>query len=429
MTQGFRTVKRAKKLGAAVVQSAAADRLSAVQLSAEQSNLRTRIMEFIRDSLSKYKSDSGTSMFVIQGDAGTGKSVILNSLFNEIQRSSKNSEDVLKGTSNYLVVNHPEMLKLYLNISKRFAYISRSSLERPTSLINKLQKEKTVADVVIVDEAHLLATSKDAFKRFYGQNHLQDLMSLAKVLVVVYDEKQALRTGCFWDEDTNNGATLKSFYNQVPEIQRGWYRLKQQFRVAAPPDVLQWIDDISVKGAIPKYPCENGNFDFRVWDDCGAMYEALRQLDDQYGQCRVLATYDFPYRLDGKDYFVTCGDNFKVRWDRYTPRSVLPWSERPDTIDEVGSVYTIQGFDLNYAGVILGRSIGYDAANDCIKLRPEMYDDHAGFTKKKNIEDAQVVQKRIIMNSLNVLLTRGVKGLYVYAWDDQLRERLTKSRQ
>ena len=137
MTQGFRTVKRAKKLGAAVVQSAAADRLSAVQLSAEQSNLRTRIMEFIRDSLSKYKSDSGTSMFVIQGDAGTGKSVILNSLFNEIQRSSKNSEDVLKGTSNYLVVNHPEMLKLYLNISKRFAYISRSSLERPTSLINK----------------------------------------------------------------------------------------------------------------------------------------------------------------------------------------------------------------------------------------------------------------------------------------------------
>ncbi|AQZ09421.1 YPL245W [Zygosaccharomyces parabailii] len=429
MTQGFRTVKRAKKIGAAVVQSAAADRLSAVQLSAEQSDLRTRIMEFIRDSLNKYKSDSGTSMFVIQGDAGTGKSVILNSLFNEIQRSSKNSQDVLKGTSNYLIVNHPEMLKLYLNISKHFAYIARSSLERPTSLINKLQKEKTVADVVIVDEAHLLATSKDAFKRFYGQNHLQDLMSLSKVLVIVYDEKQALRTGCFWDEDTNNGATLKSFYNQVPESQRGWYRLKEQFRVAAPPDVLQWIDDISVKGVIPKYPAKSGNFDFRVWDDCGAMYEALKQLDAQYGQCRMLATYDFPYRLDGKDYFVTCGDNFKVRWDRYTPRSVLPWSERPDTIDEVGSVYTIQGFDLTYAGVILGRSIGYDAANDCIKLKPEMYDDHAGFTKKKNIEDAQVVQKKIIMNSLNVLLTRGVKGLYVYAWDDQLRERLKKSRQ
>lgn len=144
-------------------------------------------------------------------------------------------------------------------------------------------------------------------------------------------------------------------------------------------------------------------------------------------QCRLLATYDFPYRLDGKDYFVTCGDNFKVRWDRYTPRAVLPWSERADTIDEVGSVYTIQGFDLNYAGVILGRSIGYDAKNDSIMLKPEMYDDHAGFTKKRNIKDAALVERKIIMNSLNVLLTRGVKGLYVYAWDPELRKRLAET--
>lgn len=428
MTQGFRTVKRAKKLGNSVVQSAAADRLSAVQLSPEQASLRVRIMDFIRNSLEKYRSDAGPSMFVIQGDAGTGKSVILNSLFNEIQKCSKSTQDALRGSSNYLVVNHPEMLKLYLNICKQFPYIARSSLERPTSLVNKLQKEKAIADVVIVDEAHLLATSKDAFKRFYGQNHLQELMSLAKVLIIVYDEKQALRTGCFWDEDTGNGATLKSFYDQVPEEQRGWYRLKQQFRVAAPADVLQWIDGISVKGVIPNYPSKTDDFDFKIWDDCGAMYEALKALDAQYGQCRVLATYDFPYRLDGKDYYVTCGDNFRVRWDRYSPRSVLPWSERPDTIDEVGSVYTIQGFDLNYAGVILGRSIGYDTENDCIKLRPEMYDDHAGFTKKKNIKDAGTVQKKIIMNSLNVLLTRGVKGLYVYAWDPALRQRLEKSR-
>ncbi|GCF01134.1 hypothetical protein ZYGM_001203 [Zygosaccharomyces mellis] len=428
MTQGFQTVKKARRAGTAVAKSAAADRLSNVKLSTEQANLKLKIMEFTRSHLKSFQKGDKPSMFVIQGDAGTGKSVVLNSLFNEIQKASTTSGDALLGTSNYLVVNHPEMLKLYLNICKKFPYISRNCLERPTSLINKLQKDRSIADVVIVDEAHLLATSKDSFKRFYGQNHLQELMGLAKVLIIVYDEKQALRMGCFWDEESGNGANLQNFYDQVPDGRKDWYRLKQQFRVAAPPDVLQWIEDISVKGVIPKYPQKSEQFDFKIWDDCGAMFESLKEHDANLGQCRMLATYDFPYRLDGKDYYVTCGDNFKVRWDRYTPKAVLPWSERSDTIDEVGSVYTIQGFDLKYAGVILGRSIGYDAKNDCIMLKPEMYDDHAGFTKKKNIKDSAMVERKIIMNSLNVLLTRGVNGLYVYAWDPELRQRLAETR-
>ncbi|QLL31027.1 hypothetical protein HG536_0A08420 [Torulaspora globosa] len=434
MTTGFKHARQVKSAVRGAVQSIAIDKLSHVKLSQEQTLLREKVLAFTRKHLKNYNTGDEPAMFVIQGDAGTGKSVVLNSLFNEIQRLSSVSEDndVLFRTRNYLVVNHPEMLKLYLRISKGFKYIARSSLERPTSLINALQKKKELADVVIVDEAHLLATSKDAFKRFYGDNHLQELLSLAKVLILVYDDKQALRMGCYWDESTQNGANLKSYYSKIPAGKKDWYNLKQQFRVAAPDDVLQWIDEISTEGAIPQYPRSSltagpGDFDFKIWDDCGAMYEALRELDGKVGQCRMLATYDFPYRLDGKDYFVTCGDNFKVRWDRYTPREVLPWSERPDTIDEVGSVYTIQGFDLNYAGVILGRSVGYDAVKDCIQLKPELYDDHAGFTKKKNISDVSHVKNKIIMNSINVLLTRGVKGLYVYAWDPALRERLKQS--
>lgn len=435
MTTGFKHVRRARRAIQDAAQSIAIDKLSNVKLTEEQALLRENILAFTRKHLESFKEGDQPAMFVIQGDAGTGKSVVLNSLFNEIQRlsSMKESGEVLSETKNFLVVNHPEMLKLYLRISKNFKYIARSSLERPTSLINALQKKNEIADIVIVDEAHLLATSKDAFKRFYGENHLQELLSLSKVLILVYDDKQALRMGCYWDESTRNGATLDSYYSRIPAAKKEWYHLKQQFRVAAPDDVLQWIDEISTEGNIPKYPksaftADPDEFDFRVWDDCGEMYSALKELDGKVGQCRMLATYDFPYRLDGKDYFVTCGDNFKVRWDRYKPREVLPWSERADTIDEVGSVYTIQGFDLNYAGVILGRSVGYDAANDRIKLRPELYDDHAGFTKKNNISDVAQVKDKIIMNSVNVLLTRGVKGLFVYAWDPELRERLKQTR-
>lgn len=435
------------------VESKAMNHLNNVTLSIEQLKLKNKILNFcteqlsLQDKINSNKKNGSTansklkiennlpSMFVIQGDAGTGKSVVLNSLFNEIQKLSNTDygeDSRLHDTENYLVVNHPEMLKLYHRISKKFPYIKKASLERPTSLINACIKQKKKIDIVVIDEGHLLATSKDAFKKFYGNNHLEELMALAKILVIVYDDKQSLRMGSYWDDsDLKNGANLISIYDKINNNQKNWYHLKEQFRVVAPPDVLSWIDEISISGKIPKFPKSiqdnKHDFDFKIWKDCGEMYDAIKQMNDRHGQCRILSTYDFPYRLDGKDYFVTCGDNFKLRWDRYQPRSVLPWSERADSIDEVGSVYTVQGFDLNYAGVILGRSVGYDPANDCIKLMPELYDDNAGFTKKKNISQPEQVKHKIIMNSINVLLTRGVKGLYVYAYDDALRERLLKS--
>ena len=433
-----RAYKRAKVgAGSALAEHDAIDKLSHVELSSEQMKLRNTVLDFVKDQLRSW--DAGKkecSMFVIQGDAGTGKSVVLNSLFNEVQRQANvkpagGSE--LAGTKNYLVVNHPEMLKLYHRISKSFPYIKKSTLERPTSLVNTLQKTKSMADVIIIDEAHLLSTSKDAFKRFYGENHLESLMSLGKVLVIVYDDKQSLRMGSYWEENTTDGSSLAGFYQQVPEAKKRWWTLKEQFRVVAESDVLQWIEQLSSTGKILTFPKSvssgSSTFDFRIWEDCGAMYSKLKELNEEFGQCRMLATYDFPYRLDGKDYFVTCGDTFKLRWDRYMPKSVLPWSERPDSIDEVGSVYTIQGFDLNYAGVILGRSVGYDAENNCIKLMPEFYDDHAGFTKKKNIKNTDQVKIKIIMNSINVLMTRGVKGLYLYAYDPDLRKKLLECQQ
>lgn len=414
------------------VRSEAIQKLSDIKLSDEQLQLKNNVFQFIEDKISKFDGRN-TSMYVIEGDAGTGKSVILNALFNDLQKQSlpTSTNEVLRNTKNYLVVNHPEMLKLYHQISRSFPYIKKSSLERPTSLINQLKKQEGAkCDVIIVDEAHLLATSKDAFKRFYGDNHLEELMDLAKVLIVVFDAKQSLRMGSYWDDQPGNGSTLQQYYKALPEENKKWCRLKQQFRVVAEKDILEWIQQISTTGKILPMPSSvkegKSTFDFKIWDDCGAMYEELKRLNDKYGQCRMLATYDFPYRLDGKDYFVECGDTFKVRWDRYTPRAIAPWSERADTIDEVGSVYTIQGFDLNWAGVILGRSVGYDAETDSIKLKPEFYDDHAGFTKKKNIKDVEKVKAKIIMNSINVLLTRGVKGLYIYAWDPELRKRLAK---
>ncbi|GMG26089.1 unnamed protein product [Ambrosiozyma monospora] len=412
----------------------AVDKLSNIELSEEQLLLKDKILGFVRNQLHTYKKGDKSSLFVIQGDAGTGKSVILNALFNEIQRIAKKGDDsdVLYGKQNYLVVNHPEMLKLYHRIAASFDHLAKKDLERPTSLINRLNKEKKTCDVVIVDEAHLLATSKNGFKRFFGDNHLEELMKLAKVLIIVYDDKQSLRMDQYWSSDGKNGSSLDSYLTQAKYFDI--YNLQQQFRVAANQDVQDWIYEISTSKKILPLPTQDlvkrmsgddDAFEFKIWDDCLEMYQCLQEKDKEYGQCRMLSTYDFPYRIGNKDWFVTCGD-FKLRWDRFAPTNRKPWSERPDTIEEVGSVYTIQGFDLNYAGVILGRSIAYDEKTDSIKILPEYYDDHAGFTRRKNIVSADSVKEKIILNSINVLLTRGVRGLYIYAWDEKLRARLNR---
>ena len=96
------------------VRSEAIQKLSDIKLSDEQLQLKNNVFQFIENKISKFDGRN-TSMYVIEGDAGTGKSVILNALFNDLQKQSlpTSTNEVLRNTKNYLVVNHPEMLKLY----------------------------------------------------------------------------------------------------------------------------------------------------------------------------------------------------------------------------------------------------------------------------------------------------------------------------
>ncbi|OUM55947.1 hypothetical protein BVG19_g5574 [[Candida] boidinii] len=429
----------------------AIERLSKVELTKDQIELKSRIFKFIRENLKIINQQgNGHSSFIIQGDPGTGKSVILNSLFNDIQRISKSmisqgdKEDILVGTNNYLLVNHPEMLKLYRRVCRSYPYIKMKELERPTSLINKFGKLKTKADIVIIDEAHLLATNKDGYKRFYGNNHLEEIMKVSKITVIVYDDRQSLRMGNYWSHDGVNGDSIERILSNTVNKEYGY--LNNQFRIRCEKDVLEWINEITTGKKINSLPRldlikremgDENAFEFKIWDNAGEMYQYILNKDSKYGKCRIISTYDFPYKLNSgkkqddnkdKDWYVSCGDKdpsgFRLRWDRYIPEIQLPWSERPDTIEEVGSVYTVQGFDLNYAAVILGPCIGYDPATESITVDPKLYEDSAGFKKCGNITQPDSVKERIILNSINVLLTRGVSGLSIYAYDWKLRKKL-----
>lgn len=389
----------------------AAEKLSPEkQLSPEQQDLKNAIKAFCI----AHQHDEH-AVFLIEGDAGTGKSIVINSIFNDIQSLSRSSDknSPFWKTDNYLVVNHPEMMKLYKNISESYQALKKKDFERPTTFINRMHKSGNRADIIFVDEAHLLLIKSDKYNHFKQDNHLEELIKLARITVLVFDEKQVLKFKSCWSQ-----GLLESLVRGLPSQT---YHLKTQFRVHANQDVLDWIEGFCQKKILPMP--QKQTFDFRFFADAQDLYDAIKKENARYGLSRMIATYDYPYRLDGEDHFIHEG-RFTLRWDRSKPDEKLPWAERPDTIDEVGSVYTVQGFDLNYVGLILGPSVLYDPATDGIRIDTSRYEDGAAFAGRDGLQDPEGTKERIMLNAINVLMTRALHGLFIYASDPALRKRL-----
>jgi len=380
-----------------------------VALSPAQQQLEQQLLTFINDHLNQPQP----GLFVIHGDAGTGKSAVLAAAFSHLQALSRGqTPNPLQDTENYLVVNHNEMLKIYKRLADDDPNLRKKDFQKPTPLINRLAKQQQQADVVFVDEAHLLLTQPDRYNRFTGHNQLTELLKYSRVVVLVFDTKQVLKLKSYWQ-----ASDLQPFLNHYPHAT---FNLDQQLRITGSPAVVNWINDFTNAQltALPHDP----HFDLRIFDDGQPMYDRIRQQDHQHGLARMVATADFPYVVNHGTWYVTAG-SLKLPWDKVNLTDD-PWALRPETLDEVGSIYTIQGFDLNYAGVILGSSVGYDATTDRIIVRPERYEDQEAFKKRADLGELTQLKEQIIFNSINVLMKRGRYGLYIYAVDPALRKRL-----
>ena len=101
------------------------------------------------------------------------KGVVLSFLFDQIQklRHYKNS--------NFFLVNHPKILKVYKQIAGPLPELLKKNFQRPTSFINQLDKKQEKADIVIIDEAHLLLSKPAHYNNFYHDNQL--VRSLVKI--------------------------------------------------------------------------------------------------------------------------------------------------------------------------------------------------------------------------------------------------------
>ncbi|WP_143787814.1 DNA/RNA helicase domain-containing protein, partial [Oenococcus oeni] len=120
------------------------------KLSLEQKRLIEKIITFSQENISSDK----TSILVIEGDAGTGKSLILQQAFTKIQQiAEEDRQSPLYRTKNFLLVNHAEMLKIYRKLAGENPHLKKNSIMKPTSYINQSDKLQRNGDIVLIDEA------------------------------------------------------------------------------------------------------------------------------------------------------------------------------------------------------------------------------------------------------------------------------------
>lgn len=403
-------------------------------------------------------------LIFVEGDAGTGKTVLTNSTFYDILENDFFKNLDLKC---FMLINHEEQKLVYKNIARKLGY-SEDIVQNPTgflkahSVLNGKSNlyepdDNNIADIVFVDEAHLLWNANNqAFDKKFAAPQLDEIIKRSRVTVIMFDENQVLHKGQVFMADYMGKKRLLS-KSQGPNPNCGecnYIILKNQLRMNCSGETMGWIDNISKELVIlpillNSKSVDTKGYEIKVFDDPSLMHAEIKKKAAKEGTqlSRIIATMDWRYNNNyqcdvGKYWQIEIG-SWIMPWNeeifhidieptlntrekrRY---AALDWAEEPQAIDEAGSTFTIQGFDLAYAGIILGPSVRYDKKKNSIwfdeKERSQDY--MKGFRTMQDGSSINVTSL-ISQHELRVLLTRGTKGLYIYACDPELREALKKS--
>lgn len=410
------------------------------KLNFEQRLAKEKIVEKITECIIK---GDDKQFVLVKGDAGTGKTVLMSSIFFDILGKTEVEIEGEESTSRNLdaavIVNHVEQLTVYDEITRKLDLCKENEkiVFNPTEFVNlfKLNKRRKPYDVVFIDEAHLLWTQNN--QAFNDGNQLKAIMKYAKIVVAMFDDKQIMNARQYLSKEEIDA------YISMAKEQNNYIELSEQMRMLANKKVINWLKNIYEDGKINKLTPKRNGYEIKVFDNPRDLETAIKakSADEKTALSRIVASYDWPYSSkatpkDEKYWNVKIG-NWSKPWNREIIRHStsaqekrkiknLAWAEQPQTINEVGSTYTIQGFDLNYAGVIIGPSVKYRDGK-VIFDPSESCNERA--THKRLFEDGtkKSFGEEFLRNELRVLLTRGVNGLYIYACDDELRKALKKS--
>ncbi len=341
--------------------------------------------------------------FTVNGKPGTGKTILATYLCKFLLEHEKT-----KHLKIGLVV---PMASLRGTLKGVFAKVKGL---KSNMVIGPNDVARTTFDLLIIDESHRLQRRRNIMG--YGSydnvnkvlnlskesTQLDWMMKQSKYQIFLYDKNQTVKPA-----DVRHG--------DFEKINAKQYTISTQMRIGAGEEFVDFIDDIF--SLIQPKKIVFQNYDFKLYDNIHELVQHIKDKDRTHKLCRLVAGYAWlwhtkPGSKSEKGYDIDI-DGIELIWNSTT----RDWVNSKNAINEVGCIHTVQGYDLNYVGVIIGPELSYDPVYHTLNVNREKYFDING---RNGITDPEELE-RYIINIYKTLLTRGVLGTYIYIVDDALR--------
>ncbi|WP_160725007.1 DUF2075 domain-containing protein [Bacillus sp. USDA818B3_A] len=340
-------------------------------------------------------------VIIIKGGPGTGKSVIGLNLMSHMLNSRANVE--------YITPNQAFREVLRKKLIGRSGHVEVRDLFKGSA--SYVQTPENYFDVLICDEAHRLKEHGHMKKKIEGENQITQIIRSSRISVFFIDDFQKISKK---DIGSVNAVEKEAsrFGSNVHTVE-----LESQYRCSGSGNYISWLDNL-LHNEEEIFPLE-GDFDFRV---VSSPHELKEEIVDKRGG-RLLAGYAWDWTkdlVDGKlaNDVVIEKHNFALPWN---DPNRIDWAIHPECANQIGCIHTVQGLEMDYVGVIIGNDLGFDDETQKIIVRREEFKDKGARPAKPKKGQVDPLDE-LVRNTYKTLMTRGMKGCYVYCCDKGLSE-------
>ncbi len=349
-------------------------------------------------------------VLIVEGGPGTGKSVVAINLLVQLTKEGLTVRYVSK------------------NAAPRDVYTAKLSGNYKKKFINDLfvgsgnfvGEEADIFDALIVDEAHRLNLKSGLYGNL-GENQIIEIIKSAKCSVFFVDDRQKVHIN-----DIGSKGSIERYAEECGAVVNV-LKLSSQFRCNGSDGYLNWLDNTLQIKETANIRLSEDDYVFKIFSDPNELFEAIVKKNQINNRSRVVAGYcwDWNSKKDVNAYDIIIPQySFKKRWNLNTDRNL--WIIGQESIQEIGCIHTCQGLELDYVGVIVGYDMRYEDGKVVTDVRKRSKNDLSvrGFKtllvtqREKALQDAD----EIIKNTYRTLMTRGMKGCYVYFCDPALAE-------
>ncbi len=345
---------------------------------------------------------------IVQGGPGTGKSVIAINLLGALIARKRNVRYVSKNAAPRAVYE--------AKLTGTFTKTRISNLFCGSGAF--VNSEADSYDTLLVDEAHRL-NEKSGLYRNLGNNQVKELIRAARCTVFFVDDDQRVTL-----LDIGHTEELRRHARELgAEITE--LELSSQFRCNGSDGYLAWLDNTLDIRLTANPTLDATEYDFRVFDDPSDLHALIELKNRANNRSRVVAGYcwKWPSKKDAQAWDIQLPEfDYRRRWNLDKDGSL--WIVTPGSVEQVGCIHTCQGLELDYVGVIIGPDLAYRDGRIVSDATKRASSDRSvkGLKAMLTAEPASALAlaDAIVKNTYRTLMTRGMKGCYVYCTDAPL---------